>query len=205
MEESISIITNKYTRRVYVMEDYIRIYQDAIDPDFCKHLIDKFETDTDNHEKIEHGEDKNMSFTQLNMFQQKTHESWETETKTLQECFMKHLTMYKKECNIIPTQWPDKYGFEAFRLKRYLPNDIDQFKKHVDVTNKDNNIRFLVFFLYLDDNDAGETMFPQIEKSSLCKKGSLLMFPPMWPWVHQGMKPVVKPKYIVGSYLHYAY
>ena len=101
------------------MEDYIRIYENAVDPDFCKHLIDKFEIDTDNHEKIEHGEDKNMSFTQLNMFQQKTHESWETETKTLQECFMKHLTMYKKECNIIPTQWPDKYGFEPFRLKRY--------------------------------------------------------------------------------------
>ena len=116
------------------MEDYIRIYENAVDPDFCKHLIDKFETDTDNHEKIEHGEDKNMSFTQLNMFQQKTHESWETETKTLQECFMKHLTMYKKECNIIPTQWPDKYGFEPFRLKRYLPNDVDQFKEHVDVT-----------------------------------------------------------------------
>ncbi len=37
------------------MEDYIRIYENAVDPDFCKHLIDKFETDTDNHEKIEHG------------------------------------------------------------------------------------------------------------------------------------------------------
>ena len=29
------------------------------------------------------------------------------------------------------------------------------------------------------------------------------MFPPLWPWVHAGMKPINKPKYMVGSYLHY--
>ena len=183
------------------MEDYIRIYENAVDPDFCKHLIDKFEADSENHEKI--GEDKNMSFTQLNMFNQGTYKSWEQQVRILQQCFIKHLTIYKKECNIISTQWPEKYGFEPFRLKKYLPNNIDQFPEHVDVTNKENNIRFLVFFLYLDDNDAGETMFPQIGKESLCKKGNLLIFPPQWQYLHKGMKPVVKPKYIVGSYLHY--
>jgi len=185
------------------MEDYIRIYENVIDDDVCKHLISKFEKDSENHEKV--GEPKGMSFTQLNMFQQGTHKSWEQETKMLQQHFIKYLTIYKKECNIIPTQWPEKYGFEAFRLKRYLPNNIDQFPEHVDVTNKENNIRFLTFFLYLDDNDAGETMFTQIGKQSLCKRGNLLLFPPMWCWAHQGMKPTVKPKYILQSYLHYAY
>jgi hypothetical protein len=29
------------------------------------------------------------------------------------------------------------------------------------------------------------------------------MFPPLWPWLHQGMKPIDKPKYMIGSYLHY--
>ena len=31
----------------------------------------------------------------------------------------------------------------------------------------------------------------------------LLMFPPLWPWLHAGNKPIDKPKYILGSYLHY--
>ena len=184
------------------MQDYIKTYQNVVEPDFCKHLITKFEADLQNHEKLS---DNDMSFTQLNMFNQGTHQSWGEETKILQKSFMKYLTIYKKECNIISTQWPERYGFEAFRLKRYLPNNIDQFPEHVDVNNTKNNIRFLVFFLYLDDNDDGETNFPQLSKRSLCKKGSLLIFPPLWPWLHQGMKPVVKPKYIVGSYLHYAY
>ena len=38
---------------------------------------------------------------------------------------------------------------------------------------------------------------------SPCKRGSALLFPPMWPWAHAGTKPINKPKYIVGSYLHY--
>jgi len=64
-------------------------------------------------------------------------------------------------------------------------------------------IRFLVFFVYLDDNEKGETAFPQLGVASPCKKGSLLMFPPLWPWLHAGLKPIDKPKYMLGSYLHY--
>jgi len=25
----------------------------------------------------------------------------------------------------------------------------------------------------------------------------------MWPWLHAGEPPIDKPKYIIGSYLHY--
>ena len=65
-------------------------------------------------------------------------------------------------------------------------------------------IRFLVFFLYLTTNEKGGTVFPSISDIvSPCRQGSLLMFPPAWPWLHQGMKPIIQPKYIVGSYLHY--
>jgi len=99
--------------------------------------------------------------------------------------------------------WPNKYSLEGLRMKKYLPNDKDEFRPHVDVNNYENARRFLVFFLYLDDNVGGMTTFPLMNKGSPCKKGSLLMFPPMWPWLHAGQKPIDTPKYIVGSYLHY--
>ena len=57
-------------------------------------------------------------------------------------------------------------------------------------------IRFLVFFLYLDDNEGGSTIFPNHGIKSECKKGSVLMFPPLWPWLHAGEKPIDKSKYI---------
>ena len=33
---------------------------------------------------------------------------------------------------------------------------------HVDVINTESVKRFLVFFIYLDDNERGETNFPQL-------------------------------------------
>ena len=61
----------------------------------------------------------------------------------------------------------------------------------------------LVLFIYLSDNEKGETAFPQMGVASPCKKGSLIMFPPLWPWLHAGLKPINTPKYMTGSYLHY--
>ena len=88
-------------------------------------------------------------------------------------------------------------------MKRYLPDGTDQFGDHVDVNSHESARRFLVFFLYLDDNEKGSTSFPQHDISSTCTKGSVLIFPPLWPWLHAGEKPINKPKYIIGSYLHY--
>ena len=36
------------------------------------------------------------------------------------------------------------------------------------------------------------------------KAGRMLMFPPNWTYKHKANKPINQPKYILGSYLHYA-
>lgn len=46
-------------------------------------------------------------------------------------------------------------ALKAIRMKRYMPNDIDEFKEHVDVGDYNSARRFLVFFLYLDENKEG--------------------------------------------------
>jgi hypothetical protein len=60
-------------------------------------------------------------------------------------------------------------------------------------------------FIYLTDNEKGETTLDVKDDLfvSPCKKGTILLFPPYWPWVHQGEKPINESKYILGSYLHY--
>ena len=88
-------------------------------------------------------------------------------------------------------------------MKKYMPNNIDEFKEHVDVGDYASARRFLVFFLYLDDNEAGETSFTNYDIKVKPKAGRLLMFPPTWTYLHTGHKPKDKPKYIIGSYLHY--
>jgi hypothetical protein len=98
--------------------------------------------------------------------------------------------------------WPDKYGYETIRMKRYLANDYDRFDYHVDVKDYATARRFLAFFIYLNDvEEGGETefLFGRVKP----KMGRLVMFPPMWPWFHAGQKPVSGTKYFIQSYCHY--
>jgi len=179
------------------MNNYIQIYKDVLDPSYCNDLIHRFEKNKEHHEEHDQGP---MSFTQINFNQ---HLEYQEDVAQLSNLYSKYVNKYRKDCAVHQTQWPQQYAFEQIRLKRYLANDKDEFAPHVDSMNIESAKRFLVFFIYLDDNERGETNFPQLGLASPCKQGSLLMFPPLWPWVHAGMKPVKKPKYMVGSYLHY--
>ena len=116
---------------------------------------------------------------------------------------MAQVEKYKNDINIKPYQWPQKFSIEPPKMKRYLPNNYDEFRSHVDVTSRTNCTRFLVMFLYLANNKNGKTIFPNLDIEIECKQGSLLMFPPMWPWLHAGQKPTRTSKYIMQSYLHY--
>jgi len=60
--------------------------------------------------------------------------------------------------------------------------------------------------VYLNDNfDGGETVFPIFQDVIKPKKGSLLIFPPLWTYLHRG-NPPLKPgyaKYFLMTYLNY--
>tara|TARA_B100001250_G_scaffold354712_1_gene328715 strand:+ start:279 stop:845 length:567 start_codon:yes stop_codon:yes gene_type:complete len=181
------------------MNNYIQIYKDVLDPDYCNDLIHRFEKNKEHHEI---NDKKPMSFTQINF---NKHSEYKEDVVQLSNLFNQYVTKYIKDCDIHRLQWPTEYTFESIRLKRYLANDKDEFGAHVDSINAESSRRFLVFFIYLDDNEKGETDFPQLGLYSPCKQGSMLMFPPLWPWIHAGIKPVKKPKYILGSYLLYTW
>ena len=100
-------------------------------------------------------------------------------------------------------QFPDDYAYEQLRIKKYMPNDKDEFKLHVDVEDYPTAKRFLVFFVYLNDNEKGLTCFPDYDIKVKPKTGRVLMFPPLWTHRHYAEKPIKEPKYILGSYLHY--
>ena len=178
------------------MDNLIKVYDNVIGDDYCDKLIEKFKYNTQLHQNFD---DRGMIFTQINI--QKA--GWLTDVKFLSNTFQQYFEKYKEDCGIIKQQMPVSYIIEPVRMKRYLANDYDEFKQHVDVNQKTNCTRFLVFFIYLDNNIKGKTIFPNLSREIDCKKGSLLIFPPMWPWLHAGQKAIRKSKYIIQSYLHY--
>jgi len=185
------------------MDNFIRLYDNVIDPNMCSHLIDKFETHSEMHMLQDNANGTTLTF--INMLDS-SDTPFSEDVNFLFKVLSENIERYKED--ILKNenqQWPKKYGFEPPKFKRYLPDTTDEFPDHVDVTNFENCRRFLVMFIYLDDNEAGHTLMRTLgENISIpCRKGSILFFPPFWPWLHAGRKPVDKPKYIIGSYLHY--
>ena len=180
------------------MQKYIRSYKNVVSDDFCDKIVAKFEKNSSQMEIIDNQE--RPTFQQINLHK---HDEWAKFRTSLDIVFKKYLKEYKDDCGITEYHWPEQHGFEQYRMKRYMPNGKDQFKAHVDVQDYASARRFLVFFLYCSDNDAGETLFSEMGINTKCVKGSLLMFPPLWPYLHTGIKPINTAKYIIGSYLHY--
>ena len=192
------------------MGKYIKVYDDVIDADSCKMLIEKFE---DSHEHFltvhDKDNDERISFKQIVLVD---HKEWESVQNGMLEVFQDYILHYKIDCNIVSKQWPETYGYEAIRIKRYLDNDYDRFDPHVDVLNYETSRRFLTFFIYLNDvEEGGETQFMNINKPGTYipytvqpKRGRLLMFPPTWQYYHAGLKPISGKKYLLHSYCHYA-
>ena len=194
------------------IDNLVRIYENALDDEWCNRIRTKFD---EHPNQEEHHSEGNMSFRQIKI---QNFPQWGEELKYLFMKFNGYRIEYKKDVLLEDTQWPEKYSWEEFRIKKYLPNGVDQFDFHVDVKSYENARRFLVMFAYLDDNEKGSTELrlkseydgPDYEEyrrnswvNSPCQKGSILIFPPLWPWFHAGMMPKSSSKYIVGSYLHY--
>jgi len=197
-----------------MLSQLCRVYDNVLDDDYCDHLVKRFEDDTKYKDRVESFRRK---FSRLDImdsnFGKSGAKGWEDDTSKITTIYKDIVERYKKDCKIDNYQFPEEWTWEGLRINKYEDNGTDEFFNHIDVNSHKSARRFLTIFCYLDDNVAGETDFPEFgwrgklrEKlafRSPCKKGSVLLFPPMWPWTHRGNKPRNKPKYILQTYLHY--
>ena len=191
-----------------------RVYENVLDDDYCDYLVKRFEEDTKYKDKVDSFRRK---FARLDImdsnFGKSGAKGWEEDISKITKIYEGIVERYKKDCKIDKYQFPEEWTWEGLRINKYQDNGTDEFFNHIDVNGYKAARRFLTVFCYLDDNVSGETDFPEFgwrgkmqEKlafRSPCKKGSVLLFPPMWPWTHRGNKPRNKPKYILQTYLHY--
>jgi len=180
------------------MEKWIRKYPKIFSEDECAGLIEYFE-----EAKAHHVETKMVAhrdFTELNLMD---HSGQSDMNLELYNRFHNIMDRYKIDTKLHPKQWPEKYSWEALRIKRYERNS-GVFLDHVDVGNYESARRFLVFFVYLNDVAlGGETEFVDLDLKVSPECGTVLVFPATWEYVHRGNVPVDEDKYILGGYLHY--
>ena len=181
------------------LQDFIHIYENALEPDICNFLISLFDQVPDKHERYEN--DGKPNFTQFNFTENRELTS---EVNQVHNHIIKNIFEYRdKYYEFVDERvFPKEHALEQFRIKKYEPNGIDQFDTHVDVIDHASSRRFLSFMWYLNDVESGgQTIFKDIQIQP--KQGTLIMFPPLWMFPHKGEPPISGPKYIMSAYLHY--
>lgn len=191
--------------------DYIFYKEHALSPMLCETLIRTFESYPEQQTESGFGDERNQvtgnpkrSGKEINVSRYFHTKEWNNVHEQMTHSIKRAVGHYYDVLKIPFEAFPEKFGFEEIRMKKYDNNGKDQFGSHVDVGDYKSARRFLVILFYLNTVEVGgETFFPDIEKIYSPRAGSVIIFPPMWMFRHEGRMPISSPKYVIGSYLHY--
>lgn len=199
---------NKNKKIKIDLNNFIQIYENALDPEFCDQVIKKFNIDGRRYEGVTGGGlNKNVKdTTDLAISRLK---DWKDIDQIFFKSLNKHLEIYSgnitnlyKSCNInskyrIGTQIEDA----GYQIQRYIKKS-GFYKWHQDSRTEEKRSRMLTYLWYLNDvEEGGETeMIGNIKIKP--KKGQLLIFPACWMYMHRGCMPVSNDKYISTGWVY---
>ena len=178
------------------LNDLISIHENVLTKNTCEDLIEFFETNNSIQETVNQNGIPN--FTQINLTKNRSGKE-KVHNLIVQKVFEYRDKYYKHVCKKV---FPSSHAFEEIRIKRYNTDGEDRFDTHVDVMDYASSRRFLSFFWYLNDvEQGGETEFTDLIIKP--KRGTLVIFPPLWMFPHKGNPPISNSKYLLSTYLHY--
>ena len=203
--------------------NYVRVIDGALTPEFCSQLRENFELCERHHRRrssdwvnlIElelwsqtySGQLKQLS--PLDQAKKILPYNWTQDCDQLRtlafELGQDYSTHWGCEGSVrfLPDLHTGQFAIEGMRIKCYRPNQLDEFRLHVDVANRESSARYVSFLFYLNDSDAG-TEFPRDNYLVEAREGRVVMFPPLWTHPHRGLMPQDgATKYILSTYLQY--
>jgi len=218
-EHSSNVMTIKNASEPRMFKN-ILIIDNAVNSDWCDHLIKKYE-DT----PIEHytarvgsidGTDKEVVHL-TKLYVAYANDSWDAEKGNMEKLMLDALTLYKMNLrySILSCGLPTTdIEVELPTIKKYIPNSDDMIGPHSDTYmrgwDKENKLkvwkgdRFLNILFYLNDvEEGGETefYFDDCTVRVPPKKGRIVIFPPLWTHIHAGLAPKSGNKYICNGHL----
>ena len=188
---------------------YCRQYDDMLSEDQCDEYIELYEetlkVDAEKQRRLSvcYREDGTKVCGSCNCMRLNPHEydRFNELNKLTISRFVEITEQYKKDVGIHKAQWPQQFGWEELRIKRfliegggkdngYMSNNYHGLENHVDVYSFAHAKRFLCLMVYLnDDFNEGETVFPLFGAKVKPKKGMVFVFPPTWTYLHHGAAP----------------
>ena len=190
--------------------DFIYIADGALEPEFCKNVIEKFEKDDRKYEG-QVGTTESMSVNKSIkdsmdlLISGKS--DWKEEDNVFFKSLNEHHNMYLEgKWTDIHNPFGSKYSLDdtGYQIQRTTPGG--GYTWHHDsqtgIYVTDNGVRVSTFIWYLNDIDEdGYTEF--IDGTRVQPKtGRICIFPSTWTYMHRGFPPKNQTKYIVTGWMH---
>ncbi len=95
-------------------------------------------------------------------------------------------------------------GPNVLRYQPSTPDHPEWFHEHADAWNVASATRQVSVIAYLNDVvQGGETVFPALDYSQRCEKGSVVLFPSNYLYHHIARPPESGPKIVVVTWIHF--
>lgn len=197
-------------RKDVTFGDFIFELPKQLTPQFCKHLINRYETDPISLEVRNSGATIGYNgFQALKVKQSEDihitkYKEFEIEDKTLSLALEKLLRNYVDHlCDNLNPYFTEltqvDYEDSGFQIQKTTPHGF--YNWHCDAFKT----RFFTYIFYLNDvHNAGETQFANGRKVKP-EEGKALLFPAGWEYLHRGIAPVDEIKYIATGWVSAIY
>lgn len=182
------------------MENYIKLYHNAIPDDVCDDLVNYY-NNTDNT--------NNFNFDWRKCDYIFLYPKQDDNKLSIVKDYIKNT--FDKYRNDISHMGGT--GTLHFCNTLEIPNiicykhDSDQqhkFNVHSDAWSVESSTRQVSVIIYLNDvKEGGETKFIYNNMTVKPQKGTILMFPSNFCYTHEGCRPVSEDKYIIVSWIHF--
>jgi hypothetical protein len=189
------------------IEDFIGIYENALDTNTCNNIIQYFESLRQYNLVIGHEHYTTKAHTRKDESVFWCHPDVITLPQgspmltKFSEAFWKCYEDYCKEYELLKSA--ASHGFYMVRIQRTDPGG-GFHNWHFENTGNETANRLVTFSLYLNDVDeGGETEFLYLHKRIKPKTGTMLIWPSTYTHAHRGNPPLTNTKYIITGWLTY--
>lgn len=192
--------------RVEKIENFIGCYDGYLDKTLCDNAINLFEKrrelkETFNRMQSERASSNLKSDEQLYCSEHNI-EFWRDDLEPLMINFIQSLNHYTENSSILKYAGIENLNFTTLKIQKTKPGQGYHIW-HVERSFRNFELakRILVFTIYLNEVEGGETEFLFQNKRIEPKTGRICIFPANFPYIHRGNPPLKGDKYILTSWL----
>lgn len=197
------------------MEDFIRVYDNALSLDFCNNLISYFDWCHENNKTYDRQSSENisslrkkdtaLSLAPLNGIDDIIFNNHSSGGKLISEFndvfWNKYYPMYMEDFSVLKDI--SRHTIFFYKVQKTFPGGGYHIW-HNEHCSIESSTRIAVYMVYLNDvQSGGETEFLYQSKRVSPKAGRLLIWPAAYTHVHRGNPPLEGTKYVMTGWIEY--